>query len=87
MDEQISVDFVDLNLGCPIELVYKQGGGCGMLRRPKMLETCIKSLNQVLSVPLTVKLRTGVYSNENIAHKLVGCFRWEGVQMSHYEKP
>lgn len=62
---------MDLNLGCPIELVYQQGGGCGLLRRPKVLETCIKSLNQVLSVPLTVKLRTGVYSNESIAHKLV----------------
>lgn len=72
LNEQINVDFVDLNLGCPIELVYKQGGGCGLLRRPKVLETCIKNLNQVLSVPLTVKLRTGVYSNENSAHKLVG---------------
>lgn len=71
MEEQINADFVDLNLGCPIELVYKQGGGCGMLRRPKVLETCIKNLSQVLSVPLTIKLRTGVYSNENIAHKLV----------------
>lgn len=72
LQEQINVDFVDLNLGCPIELVYKQGGGCGMLRRPKVLENCIRNLSQVLSVPLTAKLRTGVYSNENIAHKLVG---------------
>lgn len=63
---------MDLNLGCPIELVYQQGGGCGLLRRPKVLEASIKSLNEILSVPLTVKLRTGVYSNENIAHKLVG---------------
>lgn len=71
IEEQIKVDFVDLNLGCPIELIYKQGGGCGLLRRSRVLEMCIKSLSQVLSVPLTVKLRTGVYSNENIAHKLV----------------
>lgn len=71
LEDQIEVDFVDVNLGCPIELVYKQGGGCGLLRRPKVLEACLRSLSQVVSVPVTVKLRTGVYSNENVAHKLV----------------
>lgn len=71
LEQECNIDFIDLNLGCPIELVYREGGGCGLLRRTKILEMCIKNLSQVLSIPLTVKTRTGVYSGENIAHTLV----------------
>lgn len=79
LEKEINIDFIDLNLGCPIELVYKQGGGCGLLRRPKVLELCIRNLSDVLSIPLTVKTRTGVYSNENIAHNLLPKFQEWGV--------
>lgn len=72
LDKEMQLDFVDLNLGCPIDLVYREGGGCGLLRRPKVLESCIRSLSQILTIPLTVKTRIGVYNNENIAHTLVG---------------
>lgn len=71
LNSQANVDFVDLNLGCPIELVYQSGGGSGMLNRPRVLETSIKCLSDVLNVPLTVKTRTGVYSKENVAHTFV----------------
>lgn len=71
LQKEIEVDFIDLNLGCPIELVYKQGGGSGLLRRQKVLESCVRNLSDILAIPLTVKTRTGVYSNENIAHVLV----------------
>ncbi|KAK5646984.1 hypothetical protein RI129_005448 [Pyrocoelia pectoralis] len=81
LEKEIDVDFVDLNLGCPIELVYREGGGCGLLRRPRVLEACIRSLSQVLSIPLTVKTRTGVYSTENIAHDLIPKFGEWGASM------
>lgn len=77
----ISVDFVDLNLGCPIDLIYRAGAGCGLLRRPRLLELCIRNLVQSLSVPVTVKTRTGVYSGDNMAHKLVPQFREWGAQL------
>lgn len=71
LEKEVDIDFIDLNLGCPIELVYREGGGCGLLRRPRVLEACVRSLSNVLTIPLTVKTRTGVYSNESIAHNLV----------------
>ena len=71
LEKEIDVDFLDLNLGCPIELVYKQGAGCALLRRPRVLESCIRNLSQIVTIPVTVKTRTGVYSSENIAHTLV----------------
>ncbi|XP_012280837.1 tRNA-dihydrouridine(47) synthase [NAD(P)(+)]-like [Orussus abietinus] len=81
LEEQTEVDFIDLNLGCPIDLIYRQGGGSGMLNRLNVLETVIKSVSQVLSIPLTVKTRTGVYMDKPIAHNLMPKFRDWGVSM------
>lgn len=71
LEKEADIDFVDLNLGCPIQLVYRQGGGCGLLRRTRVLEACVRGLSGILSVPLTIKTRTGVYNDESIAHELV----------------
>ncbi|KAI4463440.1 trna-dihydrouridine(47) synthase [nad(p)(+)]-like [Holotrichia oblita] len=79
LEKETNIDFIDLNLGCPIELVYKQGGGCGLLRRPRVLELCIRNLSSILSIPLTIKTRIGVYNNENIAHNLVPKFKEWGA--------
>uniref|UniRef100_A0A1Y1MC14 tRNA-dihydrouridine(47) synthase [NAD(P)(+)] n=1 Tax=Photinus pyralis TaxID=7054 RepID=A0A1Y1MC14_PHOPY len=81
LEKETEIDFIDLNLGCPIELVYREGGGCGLLRRPRVLEACVRSLSQVLSIPLTVKTRTGVYSTESIAHDLIPKFGEWGASM------
>ncbi|CAH1954415.1 unnamed protein product [Acanthoscelides obtectus] len=78
---EIDVDFVDLNMGCPIDLVYRQGGGCGLLHRERALELCIRSMSDILTVPFTVKTRTGVYSGKNIAHTMAPKFREWGVSM------
>ncbi|XP_061597785.1 tRNA-dihydrouridine(47) synthase [NAD(P)(+)]-like [Cololabis saira] len=65
------VDFVDINSGCPIDLVYRKGGGCGLMGRTRKFEQIVKGMNYVLDVPLTVKIRTGVQEKSNLAHKLI----------------
>ena len=69
-DGHIDVDFVDINLGCPIDLVYKRGMGSGLMVRKKPLEVMIKSITEIMHRPLTVKIRTGIYMDKNIAHDL-----------------
>ncbi|KAL1490277.1 hypothetical protein ABEB36_012998 [Hypothenemus hampei] len=81
LDKQCDIDFVDVNLGCPIDWVFKKGAGTGLLLRPKVLESCLKNLSDIISVPLTVKSRTGVYKDENIAHDLAPKFRDWGVSL------
>ncbi|XP_060517204.1 tRNA-dihydrouridine(47) synthase [NAD(P)(+)]-like isoform X2 [Cylas formicarius] len=81
LEQECEVDFVDLNLGCPIDLVFKQGAGCGLLCRKKALQSCIRNLSDVLSIPLTIKTRTGVYNNQNVAHILAPQFRDWGASM------
>lgn len=82
--EQADVDFIDLNLGCPIELIFKQGGGSALLRRPHVLEVMIQSCARVLldyGKEFTVKTRTGVYVGSNVAHKLVPKFEDWGASL------
>jgi len=51
--------FVDLNCGCPIEEITRKGLGASLLRKPGRLGRLVQSLRQAVSVPVTVKLRTG----------------------------
>lgn len=81
LNEQINVDFIDLNLGCPIDLIYRQGSGSGMLNKLNILETVVKSVSQVMDIPLTIKTRTGVYIDKPIAHNLMPKFRNWGASM------
>jgi tRNA-dihydrouridine synthase 3 len=71
LDETISVDFVDLNSGCPIDLVVKRGAGSALLERPRRLEGIVRGMAIVLSCPFTVKIRTGRDEKAPNAHTLV----------------
>lgn len=81
LNQESDLDFIDLNLGCPIDLIYKQGSGCGMLNRANILETVVKSASQILNIPFTIKTRTGIYLDKPIAHNLMPKFRDWGVAM------
>ncbi|KAJ8667629.1 hypothetical protein QAD02_009292 [Eretmocerus hayati] len=81
LNDDTQIDFVDLNLGCPIDLIYKQGSGCGMLNRLNILEIVVKSAVDVLDVPFTIKTRTGISMDKPIAHKLMPKFRDWGAAM------
>lgn len=59
MAEEVGADILDVNCGCPAPKVVKNGGGSGLLREPKRLEEILKAIKRSISIPLTLKLRTG----------------------------
>ncbi len=59
MAEEVGADILDVNCGCPAPKVVKNGGGSGLLREPERLETILKEIKRTISIPLTLKLRTG----------------------------
>ncbi|NXA68708.1 DUS3L synthase, partial [Mohoua ochrocephala] len=81
LNRTIEVDFVDINVGCPIDLVYKKGGGCALMTRSNKFEQIVRGMNSVLDVPLTVKIRTGVQEKMNVAHKIIPRIREWGASM------
>ncbi len=71
IDEQLPhVDFVDINCGCPIDLLYNQGMGTGLMEKKSKLQGIVRGMKEILRIPLSVKMRTGIQTGKNIAHKM-----------------
>jgi tRNA-dihydrouridine synthase 3 len=51
--------FVDLNCGCPIHEITRRGLGASLLRKPKKLGRLVEAMKTAVSIPVTIKLRTG----------------------------
>ena len=74
LSENIEVDYIDLNIGCPIDLIFQQGAGSALLRRDRVLESIVRSASTLLNekgIQFTVKTRSGINNNKNVAHILV----------------
>ncbi|PKS08214.1 hypothetical protein jhhlp_005156 [Lomentospora prolificans] len=68
-----SLRLIDLNCGCPIDMVYKSGAGAGILDSKSKLERMVRGMNALSGeIPITVKLRTGVQSNRPVATTIIG---------------
>jgi tRNA-dihydrouridine synthase 3 len=66
-----SLRAVDLNCGCPIDLVYRQGAGSALMDSPAKLEKILRGMNVVSGeVPITVKIRMGTKDKKPTAEKL-----------------
>ncbi|KAL4909772.1 tRNA-dihydrouridine(47) synthase [NAD(P)(+)] [Aspergillus multicolor] len=63
---------IDLNCGCPIDLLYREGSGSALLDAHSKLEKMLRGMNVVSQeIPITVKIRTGTRDNAPNAQKLV----------------
>uniref|UniRef100_L7M122 tRNA-dihydrouridine(47) synthase [NAD(P)(+)] n=1 Tax=Rhipicephalus pulchellus TaxID=72859 RepID=L7M122_RHIPC len=71
LKDKCNVDFVDINMGCPIDFVYKKGAGSGLMGRAKKLSEIVYGMVGVLDIPLTVKMRAGMHEGRPIAHQVI----------------
>lgn len=51
--------FVDLNCGCPIHEMTGRGLGASLLKKPGRVARLVEAMRKAVSVPVTVKLRSG----------------------------
>ncbi|HEX4838864.1 MAG TPA: tRNA-dihydrouridine synthase family protein [Rhabdochlamydiaceae bacterium] len=50
---------IDLNCGCPSNTVTGKGAGSSLLKEPDFLHDVAKSIVQAVSIPVTLKMRSG----------------------------
>ncbi|HEY3663944.1 MAG TPA: tRNA-dihydrouridine synthase family protein, partial [Chthoniobacterales bacterium] len=50
---------IDLNLGCPVPVVYRKCAGGGLLRDPARVDRILGALREACTIPFTVKTRIG----------------------------
>jgi tRNA-dihydrouridine synthase B len=57
--EELGFDVVDLNCGCPVDKVTKDGSGSGMLKTPGLIGEVLANMVAAVKIPVTVKIRAG----------------------------
>lgn len=57
--EEFEPDFIDINMGCPAPKVISSGGGSAILRNPDLAGEIVSAVVNAVSLPVTVKIRSG----------------------------
>jgi tRNA-dihydrouridine synthase B len=52
-------DTIDLNMGCPVNKITKNGGGSSLLREPAVAVAIVQAVVAAVDIPVTVKTRIG----------------------------
>jgi len=67
MLEDAGADMVDLNMGCPVKKVVNNGAGSALMKDTKKVRSILTEMRKALSVPMTVKIRSGWSKEEENA--------------------
>lgn len=63
--EDLGFDVLDLNCGCPVDKVTKDGSGSALLLNPEKIAQILHEMIRSVNIPVTLKIRTG-YDEEHI---------------------
>src|SRR4026209_822410 len=63
MAQEVGADLLAITCGGPAPKVVKHGGGSGLLKDHRRLETILKAVKKVITIPLTVKIGAGFYDH------------------------
>lgn len=58
-------DTIDINMGCPVNKITKNGGGSSLLRQPELAREIVSKVVKAVPIPVTVKTRIG-WNNKEI---------------------
>ena len=81
MIQDAGADIVDINSGCPVPKVVRRGGGCELMRQPDHMAKMLAAVRKAVSIPLTLKIRSGWDENSKNAHEIARIAEDCGVAM------
>ena len=78
--EETGFDTVDLNLGCPAKRVVGCNGGSGLLRDLPRIGEIFRAVRKAVTIPFTVKFRTGWNESQIVCVELARMAEAEGLE-------
>jgi tRNA-dihydrouridine synthase A len=60
LGEQWGYDEINLNCGCPSERVQRGAFGACLMAEPELVADCVKTMQDAVAIPVTVKHRLGI---------------------------
>jgi tRNA-dihydrouridine synthase B len=76
---QGEVDFIDINMGCPVPKILKSGAGSALLRDIGLAKEIMSAVVQYSKVPVTVKIRLGWDAKNIVAVDLAQAAEAAGI--------
>ena len=71
---------IDINMGCPAKKVCKVDAGSALLKDSKLVEAILRAVVGAVSVPVTLKIRTGWSRDNRNALEIAGIAEASGIQ-------
>ena len=63
--ENMPIDIIDVNMGCPAPKIVKNGEGSALMKTPELVGEIVKALVESQKKPVTIKFRKG-FDDDNI---------------------
>lgn len=57
--EKAGADIIDINMGCPMQKVVKNGDGSALMKNIPLAAEVVKAMAEAVHIPVTVKMRLG----------------------------
>ena len=71
---------IDINMGCPAKKVNKKLAGSALLQYPDLVESIVRSVVDAVSVPVTLKIRTGWDTDNRNGVEIARIAQENGIQ-------
>jgi len=68
--QEYPYDILDINMGCPMPKIVKNGEGSALMLQPELAEQILRACVKASDRPVTVKLRAGFHPGERTAVEL-----------------
>lgn len=63
-NDRDDICIVDINMGCPVNKIVKNGEGSALMKEPELAAEIVREIKKVSTKPITVKIRKGFDDND-----------------------
>ena len=77
--EEGPFEIIDVNMGCPVPKIVKNGEGSALMRNPKLAEKILTAMVKATKKPVTVKFRKGFENGDSAAVEFAKMAEASGV--------
>jgi len=78
--QDMGASIVDINMGCPSKKVCAHSGGSALMKDPLLAGEIVRAVRAAVTVPLTVKMRSGFSAGSRNAPEIARICQEEGAE-------
>ncbi len=72
-------ELIDINMGCPVPKIFNNGEGSALMGKPELAAEIVTAMKKAVSVPVTVKFRSGIREDSRNCAEFAKCMEAAGA--------